>query len=149
MLRKCFCGAADVYTPMSACCRQKYLRSFLCCCRRKYATIQSIRKGAFIILLAGILHGRDLLSHPITRLWQGKDLTGIEQASGIEDLLDVPHGCQFGSSVHQGHELSLLNADSVLTAEAPALADGQFDHFAAGVVHALHEVPVLRIWNED
>src|SRR2546425_84473 len=26
MLRGCFSGAADVYTPMSACCRQKYLR---------------------------------------------------------------------------------------------------------------------------
>ena len=59
--------------------RRVCLRGFLCCCRRNYATMYDTREGTFIIPLAGILHGSDLLSHPITRLWQGEDLTGIEQ----------------------------------------------------------------------
>src|SRR5688500_13744484 len=80
-----------------------------------------------------VAQGTDLAADVALR----EHLVGVEEARGVEGVLDAGEGRQVLAGEDEGHKVALLGADAVLAGEGAAGVDAGFEQVVAGVEDAL------------
>src|SRR6266849_10986035 len=80
---------------------------------------------------------------------QGKDFAGIEQAIGIEGVVDATHEVEVGVGENEGHELGLFHADAVFAGERAADFEAVTDNFGGGLHGAFELSGIAGIVKND